>query len=142
MTQGEFSFSVFLLALLLVLFSCLGNRILMAELVKVKSAFHLFGNAASLECVHLEFSDTALRDFDMGDLLERLKSQMSELFMTEIENSGLVEATAFPLAVACLELVRECINRFDIRHQCIRKDDGQVLLTVNRETIVSVFRIP
>lgn len=40
LTQGEFSFSIFLLALLLVLFSCLGNRILMVELAKVKSEFH------------------------------------------------------------------------------------------------------
>lgn len=116
LTQGEFNFSVFLLVLLLVLFSFLGNRVLMAELVKVKFVFHLFDNDASLECVHLEFSDTALRDFDMGNLLERLKSQMSELFMTEIANSGLVEATTFPFVVAYLELVRECVNRFDIRH--------------------------
>lgn len=100
--------------LLLVLFSCLRNRILTAELVKVKSAFYLFENAASLECVHPKFSDTTLRDFDMGDLLERLKSQMSEPFMTEIENSGLVEAATFPLAITCPKLVRKCINRFDI----------------------------
>lgn len=62
--------------------------------------------------------------------------------MRRIVDSGLIEASVFPSAIQCLELVLECMNKYDLKHRCIRNANGGVSLNVNRETIMVIFKIP
>lgn len=62
--------------------------------------------------------------------------------MGRIVDSGLIEASVFPSTIQCPELVLECMNKYDTKHRCIRNANGGILLNVNRETIMVVFKIP
>lgn len=62
--------------------------------------------------------------------------------MSIIVESGIVEATNFPLALVCLELVKECMNIYDPMNRYIREFNGEVLLPINRGKIISSLKIP
>jgi len=62
--------------------------------------------------------------------------------MKKIVDSGLVEAAAFPQSILCPELVQECINRYDPQNRCVKNANGDVLFSVNRQTLMSVMKIP
>lgn len=56
--------------------------------------------------------------------------------------SGLVEAATFPIVAPCLELVLECMNRYDAEHKCVRNVNGVVLLKINIEIVMVAMGIP
>lgn len=62
--------------------------------------------------------------------------------MEILVRSGLVEAAAFPLAAPCPDLVIACTNRYDVENRCIRTSSGEMLVDINRETIIVAMQIP
>ncbi|GLJ46408.1 hypothetical protein SUGI_0978030 [Cryptomeria japonica] len=57
-------------------------------------------------------------------------------FGVGVLSSGIIEAAAFPPAIPCPELVRECIGRYDPVFKTIRRDNGETLLAINRELVL------
>lgn len=82
-----------------------------------------------------KLGDTSLALVNLSDFLDRAKNLVQNSMMERIVKSGLVEAAAFPIA-PCPELVLECMNRYDVEHRCIRNVNGEVLLKIDRETIM------
>lgn len=107
----------------------------------MKSTLHLFGNVFSLVSTEAIVSDTDLKGENLEDLKERVFKGVDKSFCIEILSSGLLEAAAFPPAIPCPELVRECIARYDPVSETIKRDNGETLLAINREVIASVFKI-
>ncbi|GLJ21621.1 hypothetical protein SUGI_0402190 [Cryptomeria japonica] len=108
----------------------------------MKSTLHLFGNIFSLACIEPIVSDTDLKGENLEVLKERVFKGTDGSFGVEILSSGLIEVTAFPPAIPCSELVRECIARYDPISETIRRDNGETLLAINREVISSIFKLP
>ncbi|XP_057830722.2 pentatricopeptide repeat-containing protein At2g13600-like [Cryptomeria japonica] len=79
--------------------------------------------------------DTSLVLADLSDFLERAKNPVQNSMMERIVKSGLIEAATFPIVAPCLELVLECMNRYDAEHRCIRNINGEVLLKIDRDTV-------
>lgn len=74
--------------------------------------------------------------------MERARNPINSPMMQRIVDSDLIEAVVFPLALQCPKLVLECMNPYDTYHTCIKDANGGVLLNVERETIMVVFKIP
>lgn len=107
----------------------------------MKSTLHLFGNIFSLVCTEPIVSDTNLKGENLEALKERLFKEIDGSFSLEILSSGLIEVIAFPLAIPCPELVRECIASYDPIVKIIRRDNGETLHAINRKVISSIFRL-
>lgn len=60
----------------------------------------------------------------------------------EILTSGLVEATTFPPALLRHELLQICIDHYDVRSKSIVNKDGEIVLSISRETISSILCLP
>ena len=58
-------------------------------------------------------SDT-FKFFDLGDLHRRLNTQPIHPITQKLKESRLVEVVGFPMVVQALELVRECIERYNL----------------------------
>lgn len=108
----------------------------------MKSTLHLFKNIFSLDCIESIVSDTDLKGENLEALKERMFKGIEGYFHLEILSSGLIEASAFPPAIPCPKLVRECIARYDPISETIKRDNGETLLAINREVISSVFKLP
>lgn len=108
----------------------------------MKSTLHLFGNVFSLASTEPIVSDTDLKGENLEVLKERVFKGIDKSFGVEILSSSLIETTAFPPAIPCPVLIRECIDRYDPVSETIRRDNGETLLATNREVISSVFKIP
>lgn len=108
----------------------------------MKSTLHLFRNVFSLACREPIVSDTDLKGENLEVLKERVLKGIDRSFGVEILSRGLIEAVAFPPAIPCPELVRECIARYDLVFETIGRDNGETLLAINREVISSIFKIP
>lgn len=89
-----------------------------------------------------EMGDTSLAEANLFDFYERVKNPTQNSMMEKIVRSGLVEAAAFPVAAPCLELVLECMNRYDVEHRCIRDINSEVLLKIDKETVMAAMGIP
>lgn len=61
----------------------------------------------------LEIQYTFLVNKNLADILERVKSVQSRPIYQNLASSGLLEATTFPSAIGCLELVIECANNYE-----------------------------
>lgn len=55
--------------------------------------------------------------------------------------SGLVEAATFPIVASCPKLVLECMNRCGVECRCIRNANDEVLLKIDRETVMATIGI-
>lgn len=92
-----------------------------------------------------EMGDTSLAQPDLTNFLERAKNPAQNSMMEKIIRSGLTEAKcAFLVATPCLELVLECMNRYDVEQRCIRARaiNGKVLLKIDREIVMATMEIP
>lgn len=89
-----------------------------------------------------EMEDTSLVHADLGNFLERTKNPQAGSLMEKIVKSGLVEAVAFPLAAPCPDLVLDCMNIYESENRCIRTSDGEMLVHINRETVMATMGIP
>lgn len=89
-----------------------------------------------------ELEDTSLVHVDLGDFLERTKNPLTGSLMEKIVKSGLVEATAFPLVATCLDLLMACMNRYNTENKCIKTSNGELLVSINRETVMAAMGIP
>lgn len=108
----------------------------------MKSILHLFKNVFSLAYTEPIVSDTDLKGENLEVLKEKVFKGINKSFGMEILSSGLIEAVTFPPSIPGLELIRECIARYDPVSETIRKDNGETLLSINCEVISSVFKIP
>ena len=78
--------------------------------IKVEGNDKLIGLESDLK----ELTYTSFEFYDLGDLHRRLNSQPIHLITQNIKESTLVEVVGFPLVVHALDLVRECIKRYNI----------------------------
>lgn len=62
--------------------------------------------------------------------------------MRDIAQSSLLEVAAFPTAAPCLELVLEYMNHYDNINKHIRKNNGEVLFSIDRQTVIVAMGIP
>lgn len=62
--------------------------------------------------------------------------------MEKLRESGLVEAATFPMAVQAPELIYECIAHYNPETKQIVLPNDNILLSIDRETIVNCLRIP
>lgn len=62
--------------------------------------------------------------------------------MERIVRSGLIEAIAFPIAAPYPDLVIACMNIYEIDNKCIRTSSGELLVEINKETVMAVMGIP
>lgn len=60
----------------------------------------------------------------------------------KIVKSGLIKVVAFPTASPCHELVIECMNKYDADNRCIRTSSGEVLMEIDKETLMGAIGIP
>lgn len=97
--------------------------------------------ASSLACFLPALKDTFLIDEDMNKLLARFSKPNPGSITKKVVNSGLLQAASFPELVLCPELVLECRNRYDVTQRCIRTYLGEVLVYINRVTIMGALRI-
>lgn len=95
--------------------------------VKASSYERLIGLENELK----EVSDTSLRFFDLGDLHRRLNSILIHPITQKLKESGLVQAVGFLMVVQALELVRECIEKYNPQTKQILFPDQSVLLYIN-----------
>lgn len=100
------------------------------------------GRTSCLVSILPELDDTSLAHANLGDFLERTKNPQAGSIMEKIVRSGLVEAVAFPLIVPCPDLVVACMNRYDAENRCIRTNNGELLVGINRETVMVEMGIP
>ena len=70
------------------------------------------------------------------------KGDITGAIAEKLTNSGLLEATTFPLALVCPELVIECANRYDPQNSCIRKTLGEILARIDRVIVIADLKIP
>lgn len=89
-----------------------------------------------------ELEDTSLVYVDLGDFLERTKNPQISSLMEKIVKSRLVEAVAFPLVTPFLDLVMGCMNIYDTENRCIRTSNGELLVSINRKTVMIEMGIP
>lgn len=89
-----------------------------------------------------EMGDTSPVQANLTNFLERAKNPAQNSMMEKIVRSGLIEAVAFPVATPCLELVLECMNRYGVEQRCIRAINEEVLLKIDRETVMASMGIP
>lgn len=66
-----------------------------------------------LVCSLPELGDIFLPSIDLDEFHERAQNSTSSPLIQRILDSGLVEAVTFRPTVSCLELVLECMNRYD-----------------------------
>lgn len=59
------------------------------------------------------FLDTLFKFYDLGDLYRRLNSYPIHPITQKLKESRLVEAIGFPMVMQVLELVKECIERYN-----------------------------
>lgn len=64
------------------------------------------------------------------------------LIIEKLNNGGLVEAATFPSAVQAHKLIYECINHYNLETKQIMLPNDNILLSIDRETIVSFLCIP
>lgn len=95
-----------------------------------------YDNLNAIDCELKSLSDTQLRFYDLGDLHRRLNSEPLHPIARKLKESGLVEA------VQALELILECIARYDPSTHRIKMPNNQVLLTIDRKTMENCFRLP
>ena len=67
-----------------------------------------------LESELKELTDTSFKLYNLGHLHKRLNSQPIHSSTHKLKVKELVEAAGFPMIVHALELVRECIERYDL----------------------------
>lgn len=95
-----------------------------------------------LESELKELTDTSFKFYDLGDLHRRLNSQPIHPITQKLKESGLVEAAGFPMAVHTLELVKECIERYNPKTKQILFFDQSILISINKALMQSAFGIP
>lgn len=100
------------------------------------------GHTSCLIITLLELHNTTLVQDELGNFLETVRNPKSNSMMDRIVQSGLIEATAFPIAAPCPELVYACMNKYDASHRCIRASNGEILVRIDRETIMATMGIP
>ena len=74
--------------------------------------------------------------------MARLKNVRLGSMAECVFESGLIHAAGFPKAIPCLELVLECRDKYDAAERCIQNYNGEVLIYVNRVTVMGALRIP
>lgn len=79
---------------------------------------------------------------DVKRISDGIFNQLAEHFSLEVLPSGLLQVTTFPLVIMSPELIQESINHYENRAKSIRKNNGESLLSITRETIMLVFKIP
>lgn len=62
--------------------------------------------------------------------------------MERIIKSGLIEVARIPNATPCPKLVIACMNTYDSSNRLIRTCNGELLVKINRETILAAIGIP
>lgn len=78
---------------------------------KASGSDRLIGLGSDLK----EVSNTSLRFFDLRDFHRRLNSHPIHPPITQkLKDSGLVEDARFPIAVQAPNLVRECIEKYNV----------------------------
>lgn len=108
----------------------------------MKHTLPKIGHTSCLVSSLPNMGDTSLALEDLSYFLERAKNPVQNLMMERIVKSGSIDATTFPITVPCPELVLECMNRYDEEHKCIRNVNGEVLLKINKETMMAAMGIP
>lgn len=108
----------------------------------MRPVLHKMMSTSSLVSSLPELGDTTLVQLDLDVFLERVKNSTADPMTREVAQSGLLEAAAFPRTVSCVELVLECMHHYDKGNRCIRKNDGEVLLSIDRQTVMAAMGIP
>lgn len=99
-------------------------------------------NSSSLVSSLLELGDIALVQLDLDVFLERVNNSTADPMMRDVAQSRLLEAVAFPTAAPFPELVLECMNHYDKGNRCIRKNNGEVLLSIDKQTVMTNMGTP
>lgn len=103
---------------------------------------HFLSNVSSLECKRPVICDINLEGVNVENLQASFLVNTEEVKgCMEILTSGLIEAAAFPPAFVHPELLQLCIDYYDVRSKSIVSKNGNVILSVSRETISSVLKL-
>ena len=86
--------------------------------------------------------DTFLVNKSLPDIIEKSRNNQASLIHQKLVSSGLLEASAFPASIVCLELVIECENHYDPHTRSIRTVSGEVIVRINRTNVCVALAIP
>lgn len=100
------------------------------------------GRTSCLVSTLLELGDNSLAQANLGDFLERVGNPNGNSMMGKIVKSRLIEAVAFPTTAPFPKLVMECMSRYDADNRCIRTSNGEVLVKIDKETVMAAMGIP
>lgn len=103
---------------------------------------HFFGNASSLECKKPVLFDTELMGGDVDKLQEKFLDQAEVKEYLEVLTSGLLKTTTFPPTFLSPELLQFCVDHYDTKTRSIPSKNGEPMLSITRETISSVLKLP
>ena len=111
--------------------------------LKMKYVLNFFGNISILECrrhviANMNIEGVKLKELQ-GNIIE-LADKVSGYL--EILTSGLMEAVTFPLSFSSPELLQSCIDHYDVRTKTILNKDGELVLSISRETMSLVLQLP
>lgn len=107
------------------------NYLINAKAAIMRLTLPKLGRTSCLVSILPELGDTSLVQANLGDFLERARNPRADSMMERIVRSGLIEASAFPTAAPCLELVITCMNRYDVESRSIRTSSGELLVEIN-----------
>ena len=104
---------------------------------------HFFGNVSSLECRRPVISDTNLEGVKLENVQENfLEHADKSKGCLEVLTNGLIQAATFPPSLLSPELLQMCVEHYDVRSKSILNQDGETMLSISRETVASVLRLP
>lgn len=86
--------------------------------------------------------DTSLAQAGLVNFLERARNPDGNSMMRKIVKSEFIEASTFPTTSPFPQLVLECMNKYDTNNRCIRTNSGEVLVKIDRETMMAAMGIP
>ena len=81
--------------------------------------------------------DTSLHFFNMQDFQRRLWIEPIHPITKKLQECGLVETTAFLVAVQAPELIVECVNHYNLDTKKILLLDQTMLISIDRQAFVN-----
>ena len=107
---------------------------------RMKFVLHFFGNISSLECRRPILFDSSIEAVRVEKIKENFLDQVNKVNgCSKILMSGLLKVATFPHALLRHELLQLCIYHYDARTKSILNRNGELVLSIMRETISSIL---
>lgn len=94
-----------------------------------------YNHLNGLECALSEVGNTKLGHVNLGELWNRVRQTNRHPIIQKLVESALLEVVAFPSVVHSVDLIMECISRYNLDTREVKTQDERSLITLDRETI-------